>query len=83
LLESGAVVVLHVQLGALTGKKLAAEWRVPRVSPNPNGWTSPKKLNALDYIKLTHTLTSMQICYYLFIINLAQMKKIIVKERRK
>jgi len=28
-LESGAVVVLHVQLGAQTGKKLAAEWRVP------------------------------------------------------
>ncbi len=26
--ESGAVV-LHVQLGAQTGKKLAAEWRVP------------------------------------------------------
>jgi hypothetical protein len=49
------------------------------------GGRSHKKLNALDYIKLTHTHKHQckSAIIYLFIINLAQMKNIIVKERRK
>jgi hypothetical protein len=38
------------------------------VQPYPNGWMSHKKLNALDYIKLTHTNINANLLLFIYLL---------------